>query len=138
MCRGGAVRVLERHRPLPVRSLVARRGGGPPERHRPSAVGLVQGDVCAEQHAPQRYVGRTRRRRPLGRRQQLPQAIERRQDALQPEQRREVGRIGPQGREIDGRGLLVLAGALELEALANGLRRQHARGQEQHQAEGQQ
>src|SRR2546422_7432282 len=54
------------------------------------------------------------------------------QNALEPEQRREVGRIGPQGGEIDSRGLLVLAGALELEALADRLRRQRASEQDEH------
>src|SRR2546422_8153984 len=53
------------------------------------------------------------------------------QNALEPEQRREVGRIGPQGGEIDSRGLLVLAGALELEALADRLRRQRASEQDE-------
>jgi len=48
------------------------------------------------------------------------------QHALEPEQRREIGRIGPQRREIDRRRLVVLPGALELEALANRLGRQRA------------
>ena len=74
----------------------------------------------------------------LGRRQELPQTIERRQDALEPEERREVGRIGPQGREIHGRSLLVLAGALELEALADRLGRQRANREECHRAQDQQ
>src|SRR5882762_6761305 len=45
---------------------------------------------------------------------------------LEREQRREIGRIGPQRREIDRRRLVVLPGALKLEALANRLGRQRA------------
>src|SRR5207247_7052290 len=58
------------------------------------------------------------------------ETIDGRQHALEPEQRREVGRFGPQRREIDGRRLIVLAGALELEALADRLGRQGASAQE--------
>ena len=55
-------------------------------------------------------------------RQQLAQPAERRQDALEPKQRREVRRVAAQCGEVDRRGLVELPLALQLEPLPDGLR----------------
>ena len=116
-----AALVVQGHRPLAIGCLVARRRGGPASRHLPRAVGLVQTHVGPEQDPSQGRVTGAGRGGALRGGDQLRQPVEPRQHALQPEQRREIGGVRAQRREVNARRLPELTRALELEALTDGL-----------------
>ena len=125
-----AALIVQRHRPLAIGRLVARRRRRPAPRHLPRAVGLVDSHVRAEQHRPQRRIRGARGGGALRDRHELRQPVEPRQHPLQPEQRREIGGVRAQRREVDARRLLELTRALELEALSDRLPTHHAAGRE--------
>ena len=125
-----AALLVQGHRPLAIGRLVARRRGRPAQRHRSRAVGLVDAHVGAEQHRPERRVRGTRDGGALRGGHELRQPVERRQHTLQPEQRRKIGGVRAQRREVDARRLLELTRALELEALSDGLCARHLPGRE--------
>ena len=116
-----AALVVERHRPLAIGRLVARRRRRPAPRHRARAVGLVDSDVRAQQDGPERRVTGARQGGTLRDGHELRQPVEPRQHTLEPEQRREIGGVRAQRGEIDARRLLELTRALELETLSNSL-----------------
>ncbi len=115
--------VRQRDRPLAIRRLVARALVRPAPRHRLRAVGEVQRDAGAQQQAAQYVALGIERHRALHQRQQLGRAIELGQHALEPEQGCDIRGSRPHGGEVQLRGLIDPARALELEPLADPLSR---------------